>query len=185
MTWSMKAIAFCCVWRGYILRARTRVASSIAVYAADALPLRALQGEELHVDLHVVPGDLLLVPVGVHGAPAHAVREPVQPVALERPVHRGIAHPDAVVAFQVPHDPDGPEVVGPLQVENLLDDSGGRGLRMEPGYRPPVDEARLARALIGPLPHVEQRPRDAGTTGGVVDAPSAPPRERATKGDHI
>jgi hypothetical protein len=42
-------------------------------------------------------------------------------MALEGPVHRGIADADAVVALQVPGDVDGPEVVGPPQVEDLLD----------------------------------------------------------------
>jgi hypothetical protein len=85
--------------------------------AANPAPL-ALEGQEFHVDLPLVAGHLLLVAVGVHGAPPDPVRASVQPVALEGSVHRGVAHPDAVVAFQVPDNPDGPEVVRPPQVEN-------------------------------------------------------------------
>ncbi len=48
----------------------------------------------------------------------------------ERAVHGGVAHPDAVVALEVPHDADRPEVVGPAQVKHLLDDCGGIGVKV-------------------------------------------------------
>jgi len=129
--------------------------------APNPPPSLALQRQELHVDLDLVPGDLLLIAKGVHRPPADPVREPVHPVALERPVHRGIADPDAVVALQVPDDADGPQVVGPPQVEDLLHDRGGRGLGVGVGAGWLVDQPRLALPLIGRPPHVEQRPRDA------------------------
>ena len=76
--------------------------------APNPLAVLASEGQELHVDLDVMAGDLLLVPVGVHRAPADAGGESVQPMALEGPVHRGVADPDAVVALQVPRDGIGP-----------------------------------------------------------------------------
>ena len=115
--------------------------------------------------------DLLFVAVGVHRPPPNTVREPVQPVALERPVHRGVADPDAVVALQVPGDTDGPEVVGPPQVHDLLDDRGGRRLRMRVGAGLLVDEARLTLSLVGSLPNIEQRPGDAEVAACLPDVP--------------
>ena len=68
--------------------------------------------------------DLLLVAVGVHRTSADPGGEPVQPMALEGPVHRGVADPDAVIALEVPGDADGSEVIRPPQVQDLLDDRG-------------------------------------------------------------
>jgi hypothetical protein len=63
-------------------------------------------------------GDLLLVAVGVHRTPPDPGGEPVQPMAFEGPVHRGVADPDAVIALQVPGDADGSEVIRPPQVHS-------------------------------------------------------------------
>ena len=51
--------------------------------APNPLAVFALQRQELHVDLDVMPGDLLLIAVGVHRPPPDTVREPVHPLALE------------------------------------------------------------------------------------------------------
>jgi hypothetical protein len=82
-------------------------------------------------------------------------------MALEGAVHRGVADPDVVVALQVPDNPDRPEVIGPPQMEDLVDDRGGCGLRVETSARLLVDEPGLTLLLIGGPPQVEEGSRDA------------------------
>ena len=122
--------------------------------APNPLAVFALERQELHVDLHVMAGDLFLVPMRVHGAPPDAIREPVHPMALEGAVHRGVTDPDVVVPLQVPDNPDRPEVIGPPQMEDLVDDRGGRGLRVETSAGLLVDEPGLALLLIGGPPQL-------------------------------
>src|SRR6516162_5570417 len=112
--------------------------------AANPLAVFAPQRQELHVDLHVMAGDLFLVPMRVHGAPPDAIREPVHPMALQGAVYRGVPDPDVVVALQVPDNPDRPEVIGPPQVEDLVDDRGGRGLWLGTSAGLLVDQPGLA-----------------------------------------
>src|SRR5262249_13859875 len=88
--------------------------------APNPLAVFAAERQELHVDLHVMAGDLFLVPMRVHGAPPDAIREPVHAMALEGAVHRGVADPDVVVPLQVPDNPDRPEAIGPPQVGDLV-----------------------------------------------------------------
>jgi len=69
------------------LRARTRrVVDRRVLVAPDALAGFPLQGEELYVDLDVMPGHLLLVAVGVDCPSADPVREPIEPVAGDVPL---------------------------------------------------------------------------------------------------
>ena len=58
--------------------------------ATDSLPGWLLEREELHVDLHVMPGDLFGIAMGMHGAPAHAIWQTAQPVAPQNAVDGGI-----------------------------------------------------------------------------------------------
>src|SRR6516225_4150879 len=127
----------------------------------NPLAVFALQRQELHVDLHVMAGDLFLVPMRVHGAPPDAIREPIHAMALEGAVHRGVADPDVMVALQVPDNPDRPEVIGPAQMEDLVDDRWGRGLRVGTSAGLLVDQPSLALLLIGGPPQVEEGSRDA------------------------
>jgi hypothetical protein len=77
--------------------------------------------------------DLLLVAVGVHRTSTDLGGEPVQPLALEGSVHRGVADPDAAIALQVPGDADGSEVIRPPQVQDVGDDGRRRRLGMRMG----------------------------------------------------
>jgi len=115
--------------------------------------------------------DLLLVAVGVHRTSTDPGGEPVQPMALEGPVHRGVADPDAVIALEVPGDADGTEVIRPPQVQDLLDDRGGRRLRMRVSAGLLGDEARLTLSLGGGLPNIEQRPGNAEVAACLPDVP--------------
>ena len=78
-----------------------RIVDRRVLVAPDPLALRALQGQKLHVDLDVMARDLLRVAVGVHRAPPDPGGEPVPPMALEGPVHRGVTDPEAVIALRV------------------------------------------------------------------------------------
>jgi hypothetical protein len=81
----------------------------------------SLQSQELDIHLHVMSRDLLLVAVRVHCPPSNSVGESAHPVSPADPVDRRIGTLDVVVALQAPHDPNRPHVIGPTQVENLLD----------------------------------------------------------------
>src|SRR5262245_47839344 len=146
-----------------------RIVDRRVLVAPDPLALRALQGQELHVDLDVMARDLLLVAVSVHRAPPDPGGEPVQPMALEGPVHRGVADPDAVIALQVPGDADGPEVIRPPQVQDLVDDGRRRRLRMRMGTGLLVDEPGRALPLIGGLPDIEEGPRNTEVAARLPD----------------
>jgi hypothetical protein len=61
------------------------------------LAVLPLQGEKLHIDLHVMPGHLLLIAVSVDGATADAVWQPVESVAVERAIDGRIGDPPAVI----------------------------------------------------------------------------------------
>ena len=98
--------------------------------ATDSLPGWPLKREEFHVDLHVMPGDLFGIAMGMHGAPAHAIGQTAQPVAPQYAVDGGVRDAHALVARQVPDDPLRAEVIGPPQVQHLLHDLRARGARM-------------------------------------------------------
>src|SRR5262245_45526373 len=59
----------------------------------NRMAVLAPRRQVLPVALHVVAGDLFLVPMRVHGAPPDAIREPVHAMALEGAVHPGVADP--------------------------------------------------------------------------------------------
>ena len=52
--------------------------------------------------------------------------QPVKAVALEDAVDAGIGGFDAVIARQIPNNPDWPEVILATQIQNLLNDIGRR-----------------------------------------------------------
>jgi hypothetical protein len=73
----------------------------------------------------VVARDLLLVAVGVYSPSANPIGEPIHAMSLANPVNGGIGCLDAVIALQVPHDPNRPHVICPAQVQDLLDNLVG------------------------------------------------------------
>lgn len=73
---------------------------------ADLLPALAGEGEELDVHLDVMTGNLLVISLGVDFAHAGSVRQSADAVAPEDACHPCVRDLDAVIARQVPDDPD-------------------------------------------------------------------------------
>ena len=86
----------------------------------------------------------------MHCASADAPRQSSHPVPPQDAVDASVGDPDAVIALEIPDDPDGPEVVGTAKMDDLLDDtpagctasdsrgraSGGPALRPHAPLRP-------------------------------------------------
>ena len=87
------------------------------------------QRQELHVHLHVVAGNLLLVPVRMDGAPSDAVRKSVEAMPLADPVDGRVGRLDVVVASEVPDNADRPRVV--RAVQDLFNHLVGRLVRAQ------------------------------------------------------
>ena len=117
-----------------------RVVNGRVLVAPNASAGRPLQCEDFHVDLHGMARYLLGVAMGVDGPATHPIRQTPQAVAAEDPVDRGGRNADAVVARQGPDDPDRSEMVGPPQVEDLVDDFRARRLRMGSRDRARIDQ---------------------------------------------
>ena len=99
-----------------------RIVDGGELEAADLLAAFSFEGQKLDDHLDVVAGDLFVVALGVDLAFARASWEPVQTIALEDPVNTGIRDFDAVIAFQIPDDPDRPQMVFAPEMQHLLSD---------------------------------------------------------------
>ena len=74
--------------------------------------LLSRKSQELHVYLHVMARNLLLVPVRVHGTSPNSIRKFRHAVALADPIDGRIGGLDVVVALQIPDDSDWSHVIG-------------------------------------------------------------------------
>jgi hypothetical protein len=94
----------------------------MAVYwkRRTCLPPFPIQSQEFNIHLNVVTRYLLVISPGMDFADARAAWEPVQTMAPEDAIDGCIRHSNRMIARHVPHDPLGPEVVLPSQMENLL-----------------------------------------------------------------
>ena len=63
-----------------------------------------------------MPGDLLLIALGMDLTNPRAARKPVQAIAPENAIDAGIRDLDGVIARQIPDDPNGSQVVSPPQM---------------------------------------------------------------------
>jgi len=135
--------------------------------------LLSRQRKELHVNLHVVPGNLLLVSMGVDSPPSYTVWESVEAMPFADPIDGGVGGLDIEVALQVPHDAHRPHVVRAAQMQDLVDDPIGRLVRVVMGAAPPTLQPLVAELSISGSPEVKRRPRDAEVPAGLVDVPYA------------
>jgi hypothetical protein len=132
-----------------------------------------LQRQELHVDLHVVAGDLLLVAMRMDGTPSDTVRKSVDAMPLADPIDGRVGRPDTVVAMQVPDDTNRPHVVGSAQVQDLFHHHIGRFVRVVVGATSAASESLLTELAIPIPPQVEGRSRNPKVSAGLVDVPDA------------
>ena len=88
-----------------------RIVNGGVLVALDRLSVFALEGQELDVDLDLVTGNFLLIPLGLDFADARAERKLVQAMPPEDALDPGIRAFDAVIAGEVPDDPDGPQMI--------------------------------------------------------------------------
>ena len=93
-----------------------RIINGGVLVALDRLAVFSLKDQKLHVDLDLVPGDLLLIALGMDLTNPRAARKPVQAIAPENAIDAGIRDLDVVIARQIPDDPDGSQVVSPPQM---------------------------------------------------------------------
>ena len=99
--------------------------------APDLATCRIDEVEELHVELDVVPMDLLLVADhGRHRALVAVDRQAVDPVSNEHGVDTARRDLDAEVALEVPNDLVRAEVVDGPQADDLVLDRLGRAQRV-------------------------------------------------------
>ena len=150
-----------------------RVIDGRVLVAAHRGTVFPLQSEELHVDLYVVAGNLLLVAVRVHGPSPDAARKAVQTVPLADPIDGCVRGLDAVVALEVPDDAQRPHVVRPPQVEDLLHDLFGRLVRVVVGTAPPALQTLVAELAVSTPPQLERRSRDPEVPACLVDVARA------------
>ena len=94
--------------------------------ATDLFAAFRSEGQKLNVHLNVMSWHLLLIALGVQLAHSCASGRPVKAVALEDTVDAGVGDFDAVIARQIPNNPDWPEVILATQIQNLLNDLGRR-----------------------------------------------------------
>ena len=90
--------------------------------AADLFAAFPFERQELNIHLNVMTWNLFLITFGVQLAHSCASGQPVKAVALEDAVDAGVRDFDAVIARQIPDDPDWPEVIFAAQIQNLLYD---------------------------------------------------------------
>jgi hypothetical protein len=102
----------------------------LVLIAPNGRAFLAIQCQELHVYLYVMARSLLWVPMRVPGAPPYAPRKLVHAVTIAGTIRRRVGRLDVVVALEMPDDPDRSHVIGPTQVQDLLDDFTRRLVRM-------------------------------------------------------
>ena len=93
-----------------------RIINGGILIAFDRFAVLSLKDQELDVDLDLVPGDLLLIALGMDLTNPRAARKPVQAIAPENAIDAGIRDLDVVIARQIPDDPNGSQVVSPPQM---------------------------------------------------------------------
>ena len=84
------------------------------------------EGQKLNIHLNVMPWHLLLIAFGVQLAHSCASGQPIKAVTFKDTIDAGVGDFDAVVARQIPDDPNWPKMILAAQIENLLDDLSWR-----------------------------------------------------------
>ena len=88
---------------------------------AHLITMFSLKCQELDIYLDMVTWHLFLVTLGVQLPHSGTSRQPVKAIAFEDTVYPRIRYFDAVVARQVPNDPDRSQVIFAAQIQDLFD----------------------------------------------------------------
>ena len=135
-----------------------RIINGDVLTALDRFSVFALEGQELDVDLDLMARDLVLIPSGVDFADARAATKLVQAMSPEDAIDPGIRDFDAVIAGEVPDDPDeGPDDKSAADIElsrRSQGQSGWRGSSVRacgsPGRLPPAVGRQLSSDRSSP-----------------------------------
>ena len=98
-----------------------------------------------------------------------AARQAVHTIALEDAINAGVRDFEPMIAFQIPDDPDGPEVIVAAQMQDLLLDCLRRPVRMVVRNRSLVGQPRLAVVCKGMTPSIEAGSPDPEVSAGLAD----------------
>src|SRR5690606_4388860 len=130
--------------------------------------------DELHVDLHAVAGQLLLVPLpsAVVALVALRGRQAAHVQAVEYPPDAGLADGDVVVPLEVHRDLLGPEVVVLPQIDDLPDYLDVCRIGAVFGCLGTGAQAVDALGLVAAVPGVVRLPRDAEVAAGHRNVPA-------------
>ena len=107
------------------------------------------EGQKPNVHLNMVARDLFGIAFGVDLSEPRPPWQPVETMTSEDPVDAGVRDLDAVIALQVPDDPDGPQMVLTPAVQDLFLDVGRCSIGMPFRYRLGIDETRFSPLSIG------------------------------------
>ena len=125
--------------------------------------------QELDVHLDLMPENLLVIALGVDFAHPRAARQAVYTIALEDAINASVRDFEPMIAFQIPDDPDGPEVIVAAQMQDLLRDCLRRPVRMVVRNRSLVGQPRLAVVCKGMTPSIEAGSPDPEVSAGLAD----------------
>ena len=92
--------------------------------AADSAAVLGLQVQEFHIDLDVMPRNLLFIARGLHSAGFGILRQSVEPVTEQHLAHTCRRDLNPVVSIQVSGNSKLPEVIGRSEMDNLFLDVG-------------------------------------------------------------
>ncbi len=113
------------------------------------------EGQKLDAHLDVMPRYLLVVAIGVDAVHARCAQRSANAVSAQNACHASVGDFDAVIARQIPNDPDRPEMILTSQVENLVDHLRRRLVDrvLHNGFE--VDQYCFAALLVCGFPAIE------------------------------
>ena len=125
--WSMKLMALACVFLvDFKCSDPCRVINGCVLETPHLFAAFSFEGQELNVNLDLMAGHLFVVSFGVQLAHSCASWKPIETIAPQNSINSRIGDFGAVIAGQVPHDPDRTEVILTAKIEYFIDDLGRR-----------------------------------------------------------
>lgn len=131
------------------------VVNRCILVALDLLTLFPFEDQELDVHLDVMTRHLLIVALGVHFPQSGPPRQTIHAMSLERSIDTRIGHFDAVIALQIPDDPDRAEVILAPEMEDLLFDLRRHLVRMIMWHGPFCRQVSFATFRVSFAPSIK------------------------------